>query len=102
MTLFENAQWAVTQWGLTSIKPGAPYEYEIAAKRLLETGNQRGLQYDWPTQVAEKTWVDFELFLEAFNQATTLHAGKYKGSVDPTMMAESVQAARVIAQRTRR
>ena len=39
--LYKNQQWAVTDWGLTSTKPGAPYHYEIAASRLLERGPRR-------------------------------------------------------------
>jgi hypothetical protein len=56
-SLFENCQWAVTHWGLESVKPGAPYAYNIAAERLLETGAAGGGKfYDWPIQMAEKTW----------------------------------------------
>lgn len=93
--LYQNAQWAVTDWGLTSIKPGAPYEYEIAANRLLETNvGEEGI-YSWFPQLAEKTWIDYGSFVAAFTQALDLHKGKYKGVVDPKMLAASIQYGRL-------
>jgi len=94
MALYQNRQWAVTDWGLTSVKPGAPYEYEIVASRLLETANHGETIYDWPSQLAEKTWVDFDAFIEAYKQALVLHAVKYKGTVDSVMLERSIQYAR--------
>ena len=103
MVLFENDQWAVTDWGLVSKRPAAPMEYEIVASRLLETGS-RGAQlcYDWPEQLAEKTWVNTELFLEAFAKALDLHEDKYSGPVDQAMMERSFAAARKAANARRR
>ncbi|MCJ1413662.1 hypothetical protein MMC19_007784 [Ptychographa xylographoides] len=103
MALFENAQWAVVDWGLTSKNPPAPMEYEILASRLLETGNRGGEEcYDWPEQLAEKTWVDTELFLAAYAKALELHVGKYKGSINQEMMDRSVADARKAAAQRRR
>ena len=93
MTIFKNTQWEVTDWGLTSIKPSAPYEYEIAASRLLETANFGGKKYNWPRQIAEKTWADLKAFLEAYAQAIEFHKGKYKGTVDLKLMQESIAMA---------
>ena len=92
--LFQNNQWTVTDWGLQSIKPGAPYEYNIAAGRLLETGNDGTPTYDWPLQMGEKTWIDMQAFEEAFRKALDLHAGKYKGTVDRENLDNSFAAAR--------
>lgn len=91
MILYQNRQWAVTDWGMTSIKPGAPYEYEIAAGRLLEIGNHGEMIYNWFPQLAEKTWIDYDAFVEAFKQALDLHKGKYKGVVDPKVLVASIR-----------
>lgn len=92
--LFQNDQWAVTDWGLKSIKPGAPYEYEIAAKRLLETGNDGTSTYDWPVHMAEKSWINMDAFEEAFRQAIVVHTGKYEGLVDAENLDKSFAAGR--------
>ena len=97
MSLYENWQWAVTDYGLVSVKPGAPYEYEIAAKRLLETANHGETIYDWPIRLAEKNWVDLDSFLEAYTKALEIHEGKYIGPVDPKMMAASILLAKQAA-----
>lgn len=87
--LFQNKQWAVTDAGLHSIEP---YQYEIPAERLLETANDSTKLYDWPYHMAEKTWIDMAAFEEAFRKATEVHAGKYKGLVDPALLDESFVA----------
>jgi hypothetical protein len=93
-SLFENCQWAVTHWGLESVKPGAPYAYNIAAERLLETGAAGGGKfYDWPIQMAEKTWINMGAFSEAFRRALEVHMGKYKGEVDQALLEESFKEA---------
>jgi len=93
-TMFENNQWAVTDWGLQSVKPGAPYEYNIGAERLLEmNGSGRGQFYDWPVHMAEKNWIDMAAFSEAFRKALDLHKGKYRGSVDQKLLEASFAEA---------
>ena len=100
MTLFKNDQWAVTEEGLQSIKPGAPYEYYISADRLLEKGGAgRGEVYDWPLQLAEKTWVDLEAFIQAYRKAIEIHVGKYSGAVDQDLLELSIQKGREEAAR---
>ncbi len=95
MAKFQNHQWAATDYGLESTKPGAPYEYNIEASRLLEMkGAGRGELYDWPYHMAEKTWVDIEAFIEAFTKALELHEGRYEGSVDSAILGASIDAAR--------
>lgn len=92
--LFENQQWAVTDWGLQSIKPGAPYEYNIEAERLLEKASAGGGKfYDWPIQMAGKNWINMAAFTEAFNKALELHKGKYKGDVDRGLLEASFKEA---------
>jgi hypothetical protein len=99
MPIFENAQWVVNEYGLQSKKPGAPYEYNIPAERLLErAGAGRGDVYDWPLQLAEKTWVDIDAFIEAYQKALDAHAGRYKGSVDPKLLSQSLGEARQMAR----
>jgi hypothetical protein len=94
MILFQNHQWAVTDAGLQSIEPAAPMEYHIAADRLREkAGAGRGEVYDWPLHMAEKSWVDLGAFVEAFRKALELHAGKYRGHVDPALLEESIDRA---------
>ena len=100
MVKFKNNQWAVTSWGLQSIKPGAPYEYNIAASRLLEKhGAGGGKFYDWPSHMAQKTWIDIEAFIEAFQKALVAHKGKYKGDADEALLAASFTDARERAQK---
>jgi hypothetical protein len=93
-TLFQNGQWAVTDWGLESVRPGAPYAYNIAAERQLETGAAGGGKfYDWPIQMAEKTLVDTRAFSEAFRKALEIHREKYKGEVNHALLEESFKEA---------
>ena len=75
--LYENHQWAVTEDGIESIKPG--FTYPIEAHRLLERhGVGEGKLYDWPVHMAKKTWVDIEAFIDAFSGALRLYAGSTK------------------------
>jgi hypothetical protein len=90
---FKNHQWSVTDYGVESVRPAAPY-YHFAKTRLLETGNRGGELYDWPIQLAEKTWVDIEAFIEVFLKALELHAGGYAGKVDEAMLSRSLAYAR--------
>lgn len=91
LALYANDQWAVTDWGLTSVKPGAPMEYEIPAKRLLEKEGRGDGFYDWPGQVGEKTWVDYSKFADAYREAIKEHAGKYEGMVDQVLLDASIK-----------
>jgi hypothetical protein len=98
--LYQNHQWAVTEDGIESIKPGTTYPIE--AHRLLERHGVGGDKfYDWPVHMAQKTWVDIEAFIDAFSRALRLHAGKYKGDADPdTLRASISEARREAAKRT--
>jgi len=95
MANFANHQWAVTDWGLQSTRPGAPYKYNIAAKRLLErAGAGGGVFYDWPVHMIGKNWIDFESFMDAYLSAIETHEGKYEGKVDRELMDKSVEEAK--------
>jgi hypothetical protein len=94
---FENHQWSVTDYGVESVRPAAPY-YHFNKERLLETGNLAGEMYDWPVHMAEKTWVDIEAFIEAFEKALDLHG--YRAKVDQAMLTKSLARARKEAHRT--
>ena len=90
---FSNDQWKVTADGLETIEQRAGYF--IATRRLTETTDQEGVPcYDWPLQMAAKTWVDLPAFLEAFEEALRIHAGSYSPPLDPTMLALSARLAR--------
>ena len=65
MAYFQNRQWAVTEWGLEA-NPGRVSEYLIPASQLLvANGIGGGKYYDWPLQLAAKTWIDIGAFNEA-------------------------------------
>ena len=53
----------------------------------------------WPVQLAEKTWVDIEAFIEAFIKAIEIHKGRYTGEVDPKVLSASIGEARALAKR---
>ena len=94
LALYQNDQWAVTDWGLTSVKPSAPMEYEILAATLLDKGGSANKFYDWPGHVGEKTWVDYDMFADAFREAIKHHAGKYSGTVDLALLDASIRDGR--------
>jgi hypothetical protein len=95
--LFENHQWQVTDFGVESIRP-AP-TYPIPADRLLEARWGRAPVYSFPMQMAQKTWVDIEAFIEAFEKALQLLADRIEGSVDPEKLTASIAKARQEAMR---
>jgi len=93
--MFRNAQWRVTQYGLESVKPGAPYDYAIEAGRLAEPDGYGG--YDWPGHMARKGWVDVEAFIAAYLHALETHKTKYGAMVDLARLEASLARARAIA-----
>ena len=74
---YKNVQWEVSDCGLQAIegaivpsKEGTTPRYEISANRLLETTVREGkVLYLWPVHMFEKTWVDPELFIDAYDAA---------------------------------
>jgi hypothetical protein len=76
-------------------------EYLIPASQLLvANGIGGGKYYDWPLQLASKTWTDIGEFNEAFRVALEYHRGKYRGEVDQAMLAASLCHAVEQARRT--
>jgi hypothetical protein len=93
--IFRNAQWEVTRGGIVSRKCAAPYRYQIDAEDLLAVDCHGGRSlYDWPIEVTRKTWVEPELFFEAFAAALTAHEGEYDGTVNTTLLKLSLDEAR--------
>lgn len=92
MVLFKNSQWVVTDTHVQSVKPAPDYHFEIG--RLTEAERAPGETYDWPVHMAEKTWVDIEAFIEAFEQGLTIHTGKYKPPVDASILTATIVEAR--------
>ena len=95
---FKNAQWKVTNFGIERVGGTAPYE--IPAKSLLDTRNDNGGPlYDWPIHMAEKTWVDINLFIEAFEAALDFHKTRFAPAVNPMILQASCAEARKNAAR---
>jgi len=86
-TIFQNAQWTVTESGMES-RHHAP-AYTIPAERLLEAS--RG-HYDWPGHMAEKTWVITEAFIEAYVAALKAHHPDH----DKASLDKAIEEARKI------
>jgi hypothetical protein len=94
-SIFRNKQWEVTSCGLASLRTGAPCCFLIEAESLLATGRYGGRElYDWPMYVVQKRWVDRSLFIEAFKAALAAHEGRYTGTVDRELLADSCEEAR--------
>jgi hypothetical protein len=94
--LYKNRQWAVTDYGVESLK-SQPY-YHFDKTRLLEsTDYGSGELYDWPVHMAEKTWVDLEAFIEVWRKALEMHG--YADKVDQPMLESSLTRARKEAKR---
>ncbi len=101
MPLFDNEQWAVTEEGLCSVPPAAPFVYKIPVKRLLEkTLLGDGEYYRWPIHMAAKTWIDIEAFLEAYRKAVELHANECLDPIDRSLLTRSIQKGRDEAARS--
>lgn len=102
---YQNEQWAVTGFGIECLGHGG---YLIAAERLGELRPSSDLP-DWPIHLAEKEWVNCDLFLAAFLVALSVHQGKYAplpnpGWIDPAVkeMEKMSGSASALARRSRR
>lgn len=68
--IFENDQWQFDEQYVTAPNRPSGGEYWFDVSRLLEPTTRDGVDYyDWPLHLAEKTWVDIELFIECFLEA---------------------------------
>jgi hypothetical protein len=95
--MFVNSQWVVTDYGIEAI--GQSPLYQIESRRLVET-TRRGAEtyYNWPLHLAEKSWVEIELFIDAYAMALAEHAGKYRSMINPKMLDRTFALARHIAR----
>ena len=101
MMIFEYDQWAVSDFGMQSVMPYAPYVYKIPADDFLMTflvGNRH--LYLWVVRPANKSWVDIESFLSCFTRALDVHEDRYEGYRDQEMLLDSFERARSIADET--
>jgi hypothetical protein len=91
---FRNGQWEVTNYGVASLRIGAPYRFQIDAEDLIATDTFGGQRlYVWPLHVLQKSWVKSNLFFEAFKFAIEVHEGKYPGQVDNELLNTSFSEA---------
>jgi hypothetical protein len=68
--LYANRQWAVTRYGLECLTT----HYPIEASRLGERRPfSKGQHLDWPLHLAEKEWLDYAEFADAFRRAVVIH-----------------------------
>jgi hypothetical protein len=78
---------------------GAP-EYLIEAEALLMTTIRYAeTYYDWPLYMADKSWIDFEAFCEAFERAVIVLADRLQSFVDRRMLNTSFEKGRCSCQR---
>ncbi len=100
MTIHTNNQWEVLETAIRSVGP-AP-KYEISIQRVYETTNRSaGTLYDWPVHMAEKTWVDTDLFNRAFDVAIRHHSKVTAEDIDEDMLSASYAEAHRIANMRR-
>lgn len=67
---FANLQWMVTEGGISCLE----HHYDIAKSQLTELRGTSGSGIAmWPLQMAEKSWVDVESFIAAFENALIVH-----------------------------
>ena len=96
MSIFKNAQWEVTDQGMVSLESDADRSYKIGGSQLLEkAGAGVGKFYELPLQIIQKTWVDPELFFEAFREACEAHA---KATVNSELLENTIAEARRILE----
>ena len=86
-----NCQWIVVDAGIKCLD----HEYEITKSQLAELREpSKGIAM-WPLQMAEKSWVDIEAFIMAYENALTVHNPPGVESID---MVASFQLARKVAE----
>ncbi len=91
----ENDDWVVDDFGIRAkMRTGT---FEIEAERLAElTSVPQGELLFWPIYIAGETRFDIERFLDAYQSALAVHAGRYGPEIDPLLLAETMAAARDI------
>lgn len=84
--IWRGRQWCVSTFGLETIKE--PYHYDIAKARLGEMREPQGVEF--LEHMADKTWLDFDDFKEAFLKALDIHKGSYT-PIDPDQLRLSLE-----------
>lgn len=85
-------QWFVTSYGLECWKP---VRYHIKAADLATIKDRDGgTYYDWPLHMAEKEWVLFGDFEDAFRRALRVHQKKTGRSPSEGLLSASFEKAR--------
>jgi hypothetical protein len=99
--IWADAQWEVADDGLASL---GPVEYFIPKDRLCELRHRREAERiaSWPLQMAEKSWVEIEPFLEAYQQALDLLKPKGLEAVDLSLSSEVAREMAFVAELRRR
>lgn len=88
-----SQQWALTDFGLECTEEAIEYEIPKAhIGEILKAGDR--FYYTWPTQLAEKTWVDIEAFLASFRTALVQYSQTAPVDHDGHVLSDSVHLAR--------
>jgi DNA-binding transcriptional ArsR family regulator len=89
-----NEQWAVVEGGISCLVQ----DYSVAKSQLTELReSEKGIAM-WPLQLAEKSWVNVEAFIQAFDSALNVHAPVGFEQID---RAATYELARQIAAKHR-
>ncbi|WP_286182016.1 hypothetical protein [Rhizobium sp. ICMP 5592] len=97
--LFENDEWLVDDFGIQAKM--AAGSFKIPARRLGEvTTSPEGTFLFWPAHLALEPWINFDLFVEAYKQALSIHVGHYGSRLpDPLLDGSIDMAAAIFADR---
>lgn len=99
--LYQNAQWRVTSKGMESLDPSHPYSIRLRLLDNVERPRPLGKVYDPPIHLAQKSWVDIDAFLDAYDHALDMLAGQLKHPVDEALLAKTFGIARKVAGQSR-
>ncbi|TCM75119.1 hypothetical protein [Rhizobium sp. BK068] len=91
----ENDHWIVDDFGMHSEMRDGTFEIEAHRLAELTSVDDRDILY-WPVYIASETRFHIERFLEAYEAALVKHAGRYAAVINPSLLAESTEAARDI------
>jgi hypothetical protein len=99
--IWANNNWEVADDGLASL---GLVEYFIPRNRLCELRHGREAEgvAMWPLQMADKSWVRIEPFLEAYKQALELLKPKGLDAVDLPLSSEIAREMAFAAELRRR
>lgn len=89
-------QWKVTEDGLEAT--GQSFEYLIEWVKISRLTERNGIQYyEWPLHMAEKSWVEIEAFIAAFEKALEDYEDKEGAPINQTALLNSFSKAREVA-----